>query len=534
MGWPSEGWSSSLQSPGARKVALATVNIFGLPPADPHRHLALEPGSFCVASHPGVNVTHATSTRTVPFWPLLGAWPAIQRRYWPHERRAEISAVDLDILAEAGLTSALLDQGGGQGATGRVDLWTDGIDLADVQPLLAGHVVGTPSLPRRTGGTGVRIADGDPDKTAMLPPGPITRAEWPDAPEDVAGIVQRTIIVGPFPERVPCAQIDATGRQWYVCDPACSVQPQRCWVNGVEQRTGWTAERAETPSGLSYSRIVFAQPASQLGAAPVSVDCGSGIGLREDGAIPLLLSLGGYALTARASALLDVLRRQFDLSVLLNAQGDVWQIVRDRLGAQTPYVLTQHLGAVDVLDAYGTTPTWTVGVGTGLIGRMDAADTETDTDAVVNALEVACGRDAAAGVPLARVYRDATHGPAASRTRCHKSQTLYGRRYKRLDAADLTVEYDAFGRVVGSAAGERLADAMLNRHCFPWRALSYLADWWPGVLFEPGDCIRLTDAVEGYVDAPGLVGGVTIGAAGPEVVLYVEAAPTRPPVVVGA
>lgn len=495
------GWTNALKNPRSRKAMLVTINLAGADPTDSANHLALKPGSYCFSTHADVNIAHAGTGRVKPFLPLLGAWPEVTREMSRAERRVQISEAQITLLPDAQLATALEEN---PTATGRVDVWADGVTLENVAPRIAGKL--RVARDRPGGPVRVIISDGDPDKLTNFPPAAISRQDFPAAPDEVVDVALMTAVLGQFPERVICHQIDRERRRFFICAPAADILPQRVQKGGVDLPNGWTIRNATSPRGVSYSEIVFERPVDEIIAGVTQeISCSGGVGISSTNALDFLLKLGGYKISNQMQAELPLFTRDFPMSAMINKSGNVLDIVRN-LVAQTSYAfsLRRNEGHLIKLDA--DAPRIHMGVGTGLMFRIQETEREIPKDKVYNAFEILCGRDhfASSGTSVAalhRVYRDKDHGPQAIRDLCSMSESKYGRRFLQIEANDLAVDVSSQGFVLGCPGGERLADCAARVQTSPPIQDTYLG-FWSALAVDLNWRIRLTDASSNFDATP--------------------------------
>lgn len=528
------GWRVRLAA-GLSPVVLVTINPYGPLPtrsnrsmADPWTaspHLALQPGSICLATHRNVEVTDTASGRRVPFWPYL-KWPTVERRMAPHERRAEIAEVALEILPDAALGPILRDGGGGQAAVARVDLWLPGIGLENVYPLLGGPVTGSVNQPRREGPVRLGVTDGDPDLEVRYPPGPLTRADFPDAPDWVWNQEFRQTLLGAGIERMYLIPIDREGRRFYLCDPPMLLPPTRIekgkkFDEPGAQIYGASVFEGVTPTGWRYTGVELEEPLREVASLDQNLYASGGFGLAAENPVDFLLKQAGILLTPRARQLLPALTRDFPLSVWLDDQEEGVQTTVHNLLAQTAYVGTWQRGRFDLIPLQRHAPEISVALGRELLFRLAQQEPETSITRVWNAFEVRVGRSGASGEALYTVFRDSSHGPARMQALCRRSEQLYGRRFTAIEAPDLEIEWHegTFADPKGSPAAERYADSLVRMHAMVHTPHAYKADWLTALSVDLGWRAKLTDTRESLSDTKTRVVGLRYQPDGPEVTL---------------
>lgn len=529
------GWVPCLTSQ-APKMALVTVNVQGHDPTDSRHHLALEPGSFTFCSHRDVHVTDSRTMHTIPFWPWLQSWPTVSYRFAPQDRRAEIANTQIQVLAGAKLTEALRDAGGGQKATVRVDLWSPGprrsaaITLENVIPLMAGRVTGISDGTRRTGPVTLTVTDGDPDNQVQFPNEVITHVDFPDAPTIVVDGEHVRTIIGPFPNRIFCPQIDRARRRFLIAGHLLVSSPTAVQKGGIDvPPSSWrilTDSRAT--SRAPYALIEFNAPIDEISLGITdTVTCSGGVGRTDTNVVAFLANIASLRLTSRAKALLPQFDRDFPLGLEFSSPANVLDLLRSRIFPQTGYAVSFRRNELDIIPLLGNAAETRLGVGTGLLFRIGDQDAETPLDSVFNAFEIRCGRDSGATsagpVPLMRIRRDADQGPPAIQALLRRSQAApWGRRFLSVDANDLAVQLDSNFNAVACPGGERLADLLAQLHAFAHQTYTYLATWPVGMALDLNDRVLLTDEDEGLDDAPTRVVQMQYTANGPQVTLQSE------------
>jgi hypothetical protein len=531
-------WWPLLSSPHVPKILLCTISPDGRDPIA-ERHLALESTSIRAATTT-VHVVCAAADVTLPFWPTLLNWPAVDYQLSLEDKRLQISQFDVRLSKDSGLVELLLRLGGAVsataqgtgtiGATARLELIAPGLDLSESLLLVAGPA--HPTLDRRDGGVTLRVTDGDPDRAVTYPPDLISDAEFPGAPLRSRGRSAQ-VIVGGMPEAVVCEPIDeladGTSTRFLVSIPAMTALPTRIARNGTSIDGGLArARQSRTPSGRTYTELVLDVPASP----DDEITASGGIGLSRDHPILFLLAQAGYSVSASARAVLNQLAA-FDFSVLVNQSGAVLDILR-KLVDQTTLVGGFRHGTYTVMDLARPGPTAALGIGTGLLYRLPNQSGLSTAVAVYNSFRVLCGRNHAASssalpTPLLEIRRDPSHGPQAIRTLLAQSQALYGvRAMDPVPAYDLTVTVDADGTATDCPAGRALADLIASLYCRRRTRVAYKAAGWNRrvMALELGQRLEITDDNEGLNAAPARLTGWRLTATGPEIIatLFEEAA----------
>jgi len=513
----SAAWKRALRDQAARYVLLCTIDPAGRDPADDRHHLALEPGVLRVATDAGAHPD--AGSRYLPFWPYLTAWPPIVERLSLQERRAEIGQVQLRIGGDSGVSGVLARFGSGQAGTVRLDLWTPGLTLAEALPLFGGPITNL-TAGVYDDGISITAAGGDVANTATLG-GPIEREDFPDAPLDVIGVAQRQTILGPFPERVVAHQIDAEGREFYLCDPPCTSTPDRVFRGGGDITDLSTTVTDTTATGWQYSKIILSEPIEQrIEGTTQEVAASGGVGVVRNNAIEYLLSdVAGVRLTPRARLAVATLARDFPMSVIATSTGSALDIVRQQLIPQTRFAFSMRRGMADLIDLLRPCSNITASVGSNLLFRVRTDDSVDTIDSVYNDFVILCGRDvqgSTSNTPafIVAVRLSADTAPADLVDVLRKSEALAGKRAVTVEAYDLAVAYDDSGNPVDCPAGKTLALTMAELHALPRRTRTYATTWEFGLVTELGDCIRLTDPTEGLTAAEQTIVGREITSTG--------------------
>lgn len=511
-------WQRALRAPGARKVVLVTVSPDGLDPTADLRHLAAEPTVIRSASDVRVHVPGGPGGTTLPFWPTLIEWPRIQHRLAVRQRRLEIAETALRIARGAGLAARLLDSGGGHRATVRIDLWTDGIDLRDTLLLFAGRVRDVPRVSVSDGSVDLIAADGEPDAVVTIGDTPLTLAEFPDAPAAALTGAHHQIAIGAFRQPIPCIQVDADGRLFYVVGHPLAMPPTSVAHNGVRIPDGWQIEEAATALGRQVTMLRFDEPVTIIGDGGLvigQVTCAGGVGLTGHSVLRILLeTLGGMRLTGRARELMDV---SADMEFFADTTGAVLDLALRRLVPQTRLAAGFQYGRINAIPLTPAASRTALHVGAGLRYRSLDIAGETSLDAIANHIVVRCGRDDHGGT-LVVARRTPTTGGARLRARLARSMRHYGVRPLAIDAPDLPIASDGAGGF-RCPAGELLAEQIAYCHSMPATPRRYASEWLEGMTGELGDAVSLTDAGDSLTDAPMIIAGWEPTAHGPMLTL---------------
>jgi len=516
------GWAERLQSISAKKVMLLSLSPDGLDPSDQQNHLGTQPGAVRVSTHSRVAVLENSSGIAWPFPAFLVDWPNVQYTLAREQRRATIPQVTVRILATAGLAQLVDARGSGLQMTYRLDLWSPGITLENVIPLMAG-VCATPTYDSLTGGVSVTLTDGDPRQTFSYPP-TFTHEAFPEAPQNTLDNDTLKTLIGAAPAAVVCPPInqlaDGSSTRFFVSTLPVEVAPTQIQKDGVPL-TGAHAEPATTPSNppFDYLQIVTDEP-----VAPTSViTCSGAVGTTDVDPITFLARIANYPLTPQAQALLDSVD-PLSFQFLADASGDIWQAITGQLIPQTKFAATFRHGLIHLYDLMAEAPDAQLGLGAVLMFPLAQQPNRSDERYVYNQFTLKCGRDALNNVSLFTVYRDArTGGSAAIKQWLAESERRYGpRAMSDLDCMDLAIERDSSGKVTGSAAGEALADLLALLMAFQCRLRAYQADWYRGLAVDLNQRVYVTENAQGLDDAAGRVAGLTITATGPQPTIQID------------
>lgn len=497
-------WLSHLQSARFAPLLLFTA-CFDRQDFLRYPHPAMAPRSLRAAT--GVAEVTARDGTVYPFWPNLTEWPGLKREWSPQERRAPVASMQASLTALAEFPHDAIQPGLPPSVYGRLDLWTPGVELEDVIPILAGPITSS-AFDRPNGGIRLVVDDGDTERTVKYPPGDakISLDDFPDAPDLVVGRAGRQTIFGPFIDPIPAIPISRDGRRWYLCEPACVAPPTGFQIGGVEvgsldRPTVRTGRLLSDPS-RTYTEIVFPDSAAAT-TLQGWVTASGGLGLAtESAALTLLRDIGRYEISPAAERDLVRVASQFDFTVLLNNSGDVYGIVRDRLLPQTDLVLTQHLNQIHTLQLRGQTSSGKLAVGQGIWQRVDQEQSRTTAENVWNVIEVLYRRSYLSIDPNSPLTRsayvvDQNYGGSIGALLA-ESQRLYGRRELTIEAADL---------ITGPSGGlprgvVRLAENTAILSATPIRPVLYDLPWIVGLGLDLNDLREITDPDLGYADEP--------------------------------
>lgn len=502
---------NALENRRSRKVILFTLNTDGVDPGDPRFHLARNGSSNTYATQPGVTLTDPDTSRVIEVAPWVLSWPTISKKINVLERRAEIAQTDIQLLADSNLTVAL--ERGAQIATYRLDLWSDGLGLGDVYPLMAGRVIDPPNRPRRGSGISLSLLDGDPllDRPVL---GQFSRDDFPDAPDEVIG-TDRTLQIGPVQYRSIAVPIDKDGFWFYCFDGAASDDIVQVEKGGAAIPRGEWTQEIVTVGTLTYTAIKLNTAVNNVAPGVmdvISFTGGAGQIIREN-AIEQLLWLSGYRLSDRAIAFARSVTRDFPLEIISNeASVTAITLLTDRILPQTNCVLTLSNGVVDIIPiepgGYDPIP---MTLGDNLLYRIPLDESETPIQEVYSQIEVKCGRDqfgssSGSSKPLLTVRRSPTFGPAKISGLLSRAKAITGLdRTLSLDANDLIVDLDQNFQPTKCLAAERLADVYAKVHSSTHQRHAYKSNWVDGLYATRGERRSLTDSDEGLDAVPCVV-----------------------------
>lgn len=483
-------WKYALAHPRSRKVIIVTVNADGIDPFDDSVHLASHPGSYCLSTHTNVEVTDPRNSRRIQVRPYIAAWPPISKKFSPLERRAEIASTQVEVLSESGLADRIASAS--QVASYRIDLWTDGIALRDVYPLMAGRIGEAPIRPRIGGGISFTAIDADTLKNRTTI-GLLSRDLVPDAPDDVID-TQRSFVVGAYFYRQIGRQIDREGTLFYLHDGKASVPPTRVEKGGLPiDANEWEVVYPMLGGKVLATCIRLLRPVRQL-APGISdiISASGGAGIPDKSAIEVLADLAGWKLSPRAQSVIPRLRQMFPTSALFGTEDtDIMELIAGRFASQTNCVATLDRGQLDLIPIDYSGNPQILQINDDLIYRIPGETTETSATDVYSQIEIQCSRDHFGSTvdrakPLYRVLRSPTTGPSDTQRLLARARAAIGvDRPLVITANDLLVRIDGNFQPVACPAGEELADLEAKLRCFPHKIHSYKTKWSTGL-----ECIR--------------------------------------------
>lgn len=520
-------WGPILRDPRSRKVIVVSIAFgreFTLIAKD--LHPGLLPGAARCATHP--NTLIPMGSITYPYWPTIIGWPTIENAISIIDRRAEIAAVKVRIMANADIPLEALGVGGLPSAYARIDLWSDGVSFDEMIPLIQGPVTGS-SYSRGEGTIELDISDGDIKRKVEFPPGQfrIDRDEFPFAPDYVAGYAPRSTIFGPFPDQVPCYQIDQYGKEFYVCEPALTVAPSDVYIGGVNIDTMPNIKFPHHVIGSlsndqTYSKLVFDIPIKDTSLVG-QVTCGGGFGISGEHPAISLLKYGKYNLSNEALASLRSLPLNF--FVFINNSGNVYEMVTGRILPQTDLIGGLRMDKYHTYKIGSSGNEVSLSPGSGLIFRDVREDIETSADEVFNAIEVRFQRDLfTVGETTRTAYLiDKENGQQDIRSLLRLSERLYGRRYLKLEAPDLVQYLDSPvngvpKNVINLALTTAKVKALIHKE------YTYLTEWHIGMAVDLNWKVYLTDPELNLVNQPTRIIKREISPVGPKLTLQTEIA----------
>lgn len=520
-----DAWLLRLRSNTAKAI-LVTIDPSGrFPMMTPH--LALEPGTLTASTdrdlrtQRGIEVEHAASGRSIPFPPFVAEWPVVAKTLSPLELRADIAQVTIQIASHRQFLERL---GLATNATIRLDLWADGIDLAQAIPLFAGRTIGNARVDLESGTATMTFADGNPRALAQFP-ALLSREEFPDAPEDVVDRVAVPVIFLNYPERTVCQPISMDRKRYIVQAGIPYRRPSRVERGGVAVTSGWHFQDSKTATHEApFLELVFDEAPSEIQAGLNNlVSVSGGIGIVAQNPIEYLSAIAGVPLDPQSKALLSL--SDFDFDSVHATQGNALDLVTRRFAGQIGMAFAQDMHRGRLFHCATEPGGMTIRVGSELLCSLAAEWARSPDEQIVNDLNVGCGRDhfgsSDGASPLVTVKRNGSI-PSSAMSLQAASRSTFGRRFQSYPGNDLVVDRDpATGMVVGCRAGERLGNQLGALLAFPQMSMPYLARWDCGVLSERGDSFRLVDH-QYDIDADCKVIQWSLPASGPELVLAVR------------
>lgn len=523
----SQTWATALRA-NRQRIMLVTIDPTGRHPVLRENHPALDPTAIRLTSDRDlftqsmVEVEDSHSGRVVPFYPYIGNDLNVSRSLSVAELRANIASLQVSVAGDPAFARQL---GALTNATVRVDLWTHGVDLADVMPLLAGRVVGDAVVDFDGGTASFEVSDGDPLSQSTFPAQEITRYDFPDAPQESIG---KTIpaIFNTYPDRVICAPISADRRRYVVQSWPWAKLPTSVERGGVPVSPSmWSLRDSITPqSRLRYLELQFDESSDQIAAgANNAVSVSGGIGAIDQHPVRFLAEFSGVPLDQQSHSRIVALGTMADVSSLNGSQVNAYDLISKRLAPQLGFAATQELMQTHLvpLRYYEDGPQ--ISLGSELIFHTLPSWERSSVENVFNSVEVLCGRDVFGGnSPLYRVVRNPGY---QSRIRHDQvaSASKFGHRHTEFEALDLAVRRNPeTGEAMGSELGEDIADLIGYLYAFPFISMQYAARPDFGYAVERGDCFRLTDSTYGISDVSCQVVDVTLGAGIPLVTLSIR------------
>ncbi len=522
-----QAWVTALRR-DAQRVILVTIDPTGKHPILRSHHPALDPMSIRLASERNlltqsmVEIEDAESGRIVPFYPYIGNDISVVRSLSQSELRANIASVQISVAGDPAFARQL---GAITNATVRIDLWTSGVDLGDVIPILAGRVVGDAEVDFDSGTAFIEVSDGDPLAQAPFPSQEISRFDFPDAPQDSIGKIIPAIF-NTYPDRVVCAPISNDRRRYLVQSWPWSKVPSSVERGGVPvAQSAWALRDAITPqSRLRYLELQFNESSDQMSAGSNGVvSVSGGIGAIDQHPIRFLAEFSGVPLDPQSYSRIMALGRMSDVSSLNGSASSAYDLISQRLAPQLGFAATQELMQTHLVPLRQTNNGPSIAVGSELLFHLQSSWSRSGLQDVFNSLEVLCGRDVFGGnSPLYRVIRNPGY-QSPVRADQVSSASKFGHRHVEFEALDLAVRRNPeTGEAIGSDLGEEIADLIAYIYAFPYISMKYVARPDFGYAVERGDCFRLTDSQYGITNVPCQVVEVEIGAGAPIVTLSIR------------
>jgi hypothetical protein len=477
------------------------------------QHPATLSSSILIASGDGVAV-EGDGGKEYFFKPCLLSNPEVQYSFSPQGKSSETQEVEIVIGRDSGFPFRILDNLGTLSLSLRVDSHIIGTPLSSAIPLFWGQVTSA-SYDRATNELKLQAKDGEPFREVRFAnTEPITRAEFPDIPVTSDGRFNRQVALGEINYPILCPQID-NGTRFYILDGKISPNPPAhpfpfsVQVNGEDKSQNdseyaWDIVEEIVPSPILtslenrdiMSTIQFHKQIPNLELPFVT--CSGFNGLSKDKQIILtLLDYAQYPVSIGARQILQNL--PFDMSFFQNAQGNVLELVRDRLFPQTPYIMGFRNGEVVIFRMEGEDTGYKVGVGNGLIGRIDDEE-DTPIDQVYNAIEIRYFRNiyTQKEFEASRLsyILDSDRANSGLQGVLKQSEAAYGRRYVQMEFADI---------VVNSQSGPPpiipyFAENYLRLACKQHKKMSYLCEGWLAYSLIENSILYLTDEDRGMVD----------------------------------
>lgn len=519
-------WSAIIKG-NVQRTILVTIDPTGKNPIRRPYHPALDPGAVCVTAERNLLtqgcIEVSSDSRTVPFMPFLMNVPTVTKSLNLLDLRADIATTELSI---AGDPSFIRRLGSVVNATVRLDLWSPGIALEDVVPLLAGRVTGDATVDFTNGTAQFSASDGDPRAVALFPPDKITRDDFPDAPQDSIGKVVNVMFYA-YQGRVAAIPISRDRKRFLVQAGTWAALPTSVQRGGVEiDPVAYSFVTAQTPSGLTYLELRFDESPDQLvGGANSLITVTGGVGALSQRPIEYLADYSGLPLDRMSKSRLASLGFLADISGTHASPASAFELISRRFAPQLGFAATQELMQTRLVPFQLRKDGPVIRVGSELIFANDAGWAKSPVDSVYNSIEVLCGRDSGStdnSTPLARVLRNEN---TASRYRLDQraSTAAFGARHLEFPALDVQVQRKPGSvEVAGSDMGESIADVLAELYAFPYLTMPYTARSDFGVRVERGDCFLLVDEANGLDEVPCIVVETEIGGAAPVVTLAIR------------
>ena len=429
-------------------------------------------------------------------------WANINYKYSPEGRRVSAVQASVQLLDQSGYADQFIKQKGSVTTWMQIDLWISPVPLSDSVTIFAGDITG---VAQEFDGTQVRLTATDtfggtdpefPTGTSEF----LTKQEFPDLPDESDGRAKRFFILNELQTLFPVTPISETGLEYYIAEPFLTPPPNKFFIGSrqIKDQNPQVILAETATSGVQYSKLVLQRrPQSSGQSGQVFVQGGSGP--TTDNPISFFLDrIPKLKLTNRARMFVDRLNMSgdFDYYVVVGNSGSILDILVKRLLPQSKLVPFFRGGKLDIIEENGLTTQHYATLGANLDYRISASPLKTSIDTVFNAIDVSYRRHHQAlpeGETFSRfaVLVDKNHGGSLGRM-LSKSESIYGRKYLAINAADLGREMDA-GRL-GASIAELLA--------FPHNRYAYHVGYRNAFKFDINDRVLLTDDDLGLTEEP--------------------------------
>lgn len=436
-------WNAIFSKPHSRKVLLLTLSYQWSNPQRPHT--AKNNGAKRYATDVGVEVDG------IPFWPNITNWPQISYEFSPEEKGAKNAQTTVAIQSESDFADSIYQALHKKLLFGRVDLWSDGLGFSDLIPLISGQVTGIQQDPSGAGFS-VSISDAPEGKDANLPNAgdKLTKAEFPNIPDFLDGLLPKQTILGRFLYPRPCHRIDLEGKEFYICEPPLSSPPEDIYIGSEKLdknlptvQIGYLA--TDPTKTKTYSKLVFPEPVSGMNELG-NVSCANGVGIYYDNLVEILISDIAHC-PISPEGLAKIRTTKFLLSTFANATVTAMGLVKERILPQTDLIPTSRLGQFHVIQLLEPQSPKPASIGSNLIGIDQPTPETTSVESVFNYITVKFNRSFAKERDgywaNATATIDKTIGGKLGGL-LTQSEQRYGRRALNIDAGDLTSYDDAY------------------------------------------------------------------------------------------